>query len=1156
VATFYVDRDGRGGVVGSDTTWTVAQRAGDATKPFATLGSAIQQVTAANAAGGDTIRVRTEISSAPYPAWTASGQQPTAKNTIVAHDLAGEGRPSFTAGTFTSPKNWRMEGLRYYGFLTISDGRFLELVNNQGRTRDPASAVTGAFFVKGLNNSLLERNDFQYTGPNVSTLNGPVVPLNFTGDVATQSSNIIRRNRCDGYPGDFINGPGATTMADWTIESNEFGRAFTGALANGSTLHTDVIQWETGPNVMTNLVITGNIIYGAGGTGRVLLMAQQGSGGVATGLGSFSGLQVLDNAWYDNDDFSLRIFSAPGVVIAGNTVWPGSTAATHGIDLHTTQNPSASDVSTYTTNVRMKGNIIRGIVVQAGVTFTSDTGYNLFPSAAARSGYTKTATDLADGSPTFVSTSYNAAGAIRPDLHLAPGSRGLDEGPLLTDTPGMAGIPATDAEGSSRAGTRMDVGAYETGGTVGPPPPAPGATGSTDALLPTGAVNDKTLRDGLAWTAPANVIEQVSANWATVSLNGSVFTGWAQALRTSFSMGLASDQQAQGLTVTFNRHQSSSLGTIQDTTVRIYANGALQGVNRALSGAWPISAATVTYGSATDLWGASNVAQLDAWVRAPDFGIVFVVTNPAFQNSVARADWAKAQVAWATPSVPVAAPTPSLAISPNPATAGATVTFNASGSSGSIDTYELSFNGGLTFSPASGAVSTQTFAAGSYDVQLRVRGPGGSNTSATQTLVINEVVVAPRVTGALSPDTGAKVGDTIVMTWSTTGTVTKTELSWGDVTTFADVTGQTSGTHVYTDPGSYTVRVRVTGPGGTFTFSQTHTIGAIPPPAEGVPVPALTLLPSTATVGQPVLADFAGTAGTVTKYEISWSGATFVDLGLATSATHVYDTAGSYTVTLRVSNVTGAAFTAKILTVQAPVVEVPPVDVPPVDVPPVEPDIPHATPDLGRTFAELQAEVLEHGFSAQRYQGRIRTWLNEGLGQIARRSAGNGFERTVTLSTREGVAAYEIPGAVVRVISVSDGRYQLRNVPVEDVDDRIGNVGAPTDYTVFGAGLILSPTPRSARDISVRYRSRPTLMVTDTDRPGLPSAYEDLILSYALWHAFRSEDDTDMAAFYKAEWSEGLAQLRTDLQYPDESIRRQVPGMLANSEIPRFIRPE
>jgi hypothetical protein len=113
VATFHVDRDGRGGVAGSDATWTVAARAGDATKPYATIAAAQQQVTAANPAGGDTIRVHRETTTTPYPEPVTTGLAPTVKNTLIAHDLAGEGRPTVDGMTLATATRWRVEGMTF-----------------------------------------------------------------------------------------------------------------------------------------------------------------------------------------------------------------------------------------------------------------------------------------------------------------------------------------------------------------------------------------------------------------------------------------------------------------------------------------------------------------------------------------------------------------------------------------------------------------------------------------------------------------------------------------------------------------------------------------------------------------------------------------------------------------------------------------------------------------------------------------------------------------------------------------------------------------------------------------------------------------------------------------------------------------------------------
>jgi PKD repeat protein len=1594
VGTFYVDRDGRGGTKGNDslTTWSVAARVGDPTKPFASVQAAIDAVATANAGGNDTIRVRREISSSPYAPPTNSGQQVVAKNTLIAHDTSSaEGRPTVDGSLFTNWKNWRIEALRWTNTVRFTNGDYIEFVGNVGRSRSTTDAHTGTLFIQGLNHSLLESNDFEYSGPDVSTLAGEIVPMNFSsGGATTHSDNIIRKNRMHNFPGDFINGPGAVNNGNWVIEKNEFGEALSGTLANGNALHTDVIQMETGPNTFDNVVCAENITYGRRGTGRWLFMGQQGSGGFATGVGKFTNLQIIDNVWHDMDQFALRVFSCPGILVAGNTVWGKDTAPTHGMDIAFLQStavvngsPVYGDPANGTTNARLKGNIISGLrVLNDGgtVTFTSDTGYNMFPAATSLVGYSKRATDIF-ATPSFIDTTYNAGAGVKPNLRLQSGSRGIDEGPLLSDSAAMTGIPATDADGNARVGTRADIGAYEAGSTGAPPPisgtvegrgytrksiwpvgspagnqfnefvgamrllddsivipfievtgPAQSATGSdkapqevytrlgvdrasfdyrrdfwsttntirylrstdqgatwntyrvettdiaedasavywtggktwtpnphfpqahvvapngdwlkrvngedikfasritgstvnpytgsprgatafllrlvggnpagswvdagsgndrffgadptietvqisrikirddgkllamgqrwpvaagtrttiagaepylavssdngstwtkavtvayqagnrwapnegdwvelpngdlltiwrsgpipwngtsagapysskyiqvvatrnsstsysfqTAAVTPWSAaanpIHPELLKDqasgailfisqgpenvrvttdngttwseltftnptagplatryyprsitdsagniyivshlggddyygrtdqaiyldrfdlvvtgtrpdggggiggpatgtteallpslvtefgtGTAWTGLANIIETAGA-WATAGLNSTINAGRARQLRAAFSMGLTSQQEARGLTVTMKRSQSGG-ATLHDETFQVFANGSLQGANKAAAGNWPPADATVTYGSATDLWGATTAAVLDSWMRAPDFAIVLVPKNDTSSGSFARVDWIKAQVAWAQPTT-TTAPVAAFTMAPNPAQADQDVTFNATSSTGQIDTYEISYTGGLTFSPMSGPVVIDTFASGTYEVRVRVTGPGGSSVSPVQSLLVEGTATPPIPVLFLNPSS-VLAGEAVTATMNQSGgVITKYEIAWDGVT-FEDL-GATATTaqHTYGSAGTYTVRLRVTGPGGSATTFQRATVNN-PDPTDTAPVPALTLLSVPAIAGQVVVADFSGSTGAITKYEIAWTGTTFTDVGVSTTASHTYATAGTYSVILRVTGPGGTNSLTRSLVVQPAVVEPPVVTEPP-------PEVPQATPDFGRTFAELQQEVMEHGFSAKRYSGRVKTWLNEALGQMARQANTLGLEREVSFTTRSGVAGYEIPGAVVRVISVRDRGYELRNIPVEEVDERIGEQGSPVDYAVFGAGLLLAPTPVVPRTIQVRYRSRPTRMVGDSDYPGIPSAYEDLLLSYALYHAFRSEDDVDMASFYKGEWQQGMAQLRTDLQYPDESQRRQIGGMMGGDAGPRFRRPQ
>lgn len=208
----------------------------------------------------------------------------------------------------------------------------------------------------------------------------------------------------------------------------------------------------------------------------------------------------------------------------------------------------------------------------------------------------------------------------------------------------------------------------------------------------------------------------------------------------------------------------------------------------------------------------------------------------------------------------------------------------------------------------------------------------------------------------------------------------------------------------------------------------------------------------------------------------------------------------------------------------------------------------------GRTFKNLQDEVLAFGFSEARYRTRVKTWLNEGLSRVTRQAGLPQLEQTALVDLIPGQSTYAIPEHL-RLLSVRGGGMQLTNVSTEDLDDEDGATGPPVAYSLFGGQLVVTPVPRQADQLAIRVRGAAQTMVADDDVPGMPDGWTDLLVTYALSRAFRAEDDYEAAGFYSAEWKAGLGEMRADVQYPDESVVRQVNGMMGGSPRPRFSLP-
>jgi hypothetical protein len=448
----FVDRDGRGGVAGSDTAWPASEREGNPLKPYAGHAAAVQA-----AASGEEIVVREEISSTPYPAWTVTGK--TGHASPITLRGYGTERPTMLGFTLEA-KKFVMQQFRSLATMQLSRVDQFTLRDIEGRSRSSASTPTGNLLIDGADNLMVDRVDIEYTGTMTQTAG--VAACNMR-DVSgkTQWVNVHFKDcRFDNFTSDLINTPNVYCK-DFLIEGCEFARTFSIPLPNGEHTHTDLCQMA---NDSDNFTFVGNIIHS--GRARLLMQPNQ-----STLRGSHRGAKILENVWYLVGDFAARFYSCPDLQFIANTVYASSSPnANRAVNIYFNQD-ATQPAAEGTQRVRLKANILSGLLVDnrgGTVTFTSDSGRNMFTGAAGISGYTKrtgTGGDVADGVPTFVDPTVDAATRKLPDLQLATGSRGINEGPLLDDADAMLGVPVLDARGASRVGTRADIGAYEYGST-------------------------------------------------------------------------------------------------------------------------------------------------------------------------------------------------------------------------------------------------------------------------------------------------------------------------------------------------------------------------------------------------------------------------------------------------------------------------------------------------------------------------------------------------------------------------------------------------------------------------------------------------------------------------------------------------------------------
>jgi PKD repeat protein len=246
---------------------------------------------------------------------------------------------------------------------------------------------------------------------------------------------------------------------------------------------------------------------------------------------------------------------------------------------------------------------------------------------------------------------------------------------------------------------------------------------------------------------------------------------------------------------------------------------------------------------------------------------------------------------------------------------GETLTLDASGSydpDGTIVSYRWDLDNDGQYDDATGPMASVSYSDdGSFTVRVEVTdNDGGYSSSSTTVTVTNK----PPVLGALGPFSG---DEGVPITLTATAVDVPADVltySWdldGDGE-YDDATGATVD-YTFPDNGTYTVGVSVTDDdGGSATGTATVTVNNVPPVADADG-------PYEGTAGEPIQLQGAGadvSADTLTyEWDLNYDGATFDVDSTEQNPTVTYDSAGTYTVALRVIDDDGGVSELSLSTV-------------------------------------------------------------------------------------------------------------------------------------------------------------------------------------------------------------------------------------------------
>jgi PKD repeat protein len=220
-------------------------------------------------------------------------------------------------------------------------------------------------------------------------------------------------------------------------------------------------------------------------------------------------------------------------------------------------------------------------------------------------------------------------------------------------------------------------------------------------------------------------------------------------------------------------------------------------------------------------------------------------------------------------------------------------------STGAISGHAWSFGDGGTSSAAS--PSHTYLAAGTYTVVLTETGPGGTSVrTRTDYVVVDEPPPVADFTASPLAGTAPLAVD---FTDLSSGAITSWTWTFGD----GEGASSASPSHVYAAPGTYTVELAVSSPGGSDTRTRIDYVVVSEPP----PVAAFSLDPTRGLA--PLTVEFTDlSTGAVTSR--AWD---FGDGGSSTSASpsHAYAVPGTFTVSLTVTGPGGSDAESAVVTV-------------------------------------------------------------------------------------------------------------------------------------------------------------------------------------------------------------------------------------------------
>lgn len=170
------------------------------------------------------------------------------------------------------------------------------------------------------------------------------------------------------------------------------------------------------------------------------------------------------------------------------------------------------------------------------------------------------------------------------------------------------------------------------------------------------------------------------------------------------------------------------------------------------------------------------------------------------------------------------------------------------------------------------------------------------------------------------------------------------------------------------------------------------------------------------------------------------------------------------------------------------------------------------------------------------------------------------LEGSSTTTAVSGTQNYALPSDYLALARVTFDGKKIDRVSYYEIDelniDETDYTGTPTFYYILNNQIYLIPIPNTTDTIKLYYYKFPATLDEATDSLEIPVIYDDIIICYMCYMAYKKDAESDISSldfadYWMTEANAKISQVKADMA--EDKLDR--PAMFINSRTHRLKSP-